>query len=120
MVLRMNSIKFFWDPISERGTGTPGLSGLRDSSEQQLNQAVTIDQSDPLNGTSLLPNDVTLEQLQPPMIPDSLKALSQYLWNMRHEFDGIVRSYGNNSAAGIPGCEVATRYSVPETWPIKE
>ena len=49
MVLRMNSIKVFWDPISERDTGTPGLSGLRDSSEQQLNQAVTIDQSDPLN-----------------------------------------------------------------------
>ena len=40
------------------------------------------------------------------MIPDSLKALSQYLWSMRHEFDGIVRSYGNNSAAGIPGCDV--------------
>uniref|UniRef100_F6HRC2 Enolpyruvate transferase domain-containing protein n=1 Tax=Vitis vinifera TaxID=29760 RepID=F6HRC2_VITVI len=29
----------FWDPVSERGIGTSGLSGLRDSSEQQLNQA---------------------------------------------------------------------------------
>ena len=65
-----------WDPVSEKGIGTYGLSGLRDSSEQQLNQAVTINQSDSLNGASLLPNDVTLEQLQPPMIPDSLKALS--------------------------------------------
>ena len=66
----------FWDPVSERGIGTSGLSGLRDSSEQQLNQAVTINQTVSLNGASLLPNDATLEQLQPPMIPDSLKALS--------------------------------------------
>ena len=66
----------FWDPVSERGIGTSGLSGLRDSSEQQLNQAVTINQSVSLNGASLLPNDVTLELLQLPMIPDSLKALS--------------------------------------------
>ena len=85
MVLRMNSIKVFWDPISKRDIGTPGLSGLRDSSGQQLNQAATIDQSNPLNGAPLLPNDATLEQLQPPVLPDSLTTLSQYSWNMRHE-----------------------------------
>ena len=38
------------DPVPKRGSGTPGLSGLRDSSGQQLNQAATIDQSNPLNG----------------------------------------------------------------------
>lgn len=95
------------DPVPERGSGTPGLSGLRDSSSrQQPNQAATIDQSNPLNGASLLPNDVTLEQLQPPVIPDSLTTLSQYLRNMRHEFGGSVRGHGNNSAAGIHGCDL--------------
>ena len=94
------------DPVPERRSGTPGLSGLRDSSGQQLNQAATIDQSNPLNGAPLLPNDATLGQLQPPVLPDSLTTLSQYLWHMRHEFGGSVKGYGNNSAAGIPGCDV--------------
>lgn len=67
LIENFNMCLFLQDPVPERGSGTPGLSGLRDSSRQQPSQSPTVDQSSPLNGASLLPNDVTLEQLQPPV-----------------------------------------------------
>ncbi|KAK9279406.1 hypothetical protein L1049_013085 [Liquidambar formosana] len=77
---------------------TPGLSGLRDSSRQQPDHAATRAQSNPVNGVSLsLPVATPMEPQQPPVIPDSLTTLFQYLSHMRHEFSASVRGDGNNS-----------------------
>ncbi|KAL7187332.1 hypothetical protein ACSBR1_037406 [Camellia fascicularis] len=93
------------DAAPERLSRTP-VSGLRNSSGQQTDQAASRGQSNLHNGTSLFPTSIPLEALHPPVIPDSLTTLSQYLMRMRHEFSGNVRSQSNNSqAAGTLGSD---------------
>ncbi|CAL5440125.1 unnamed protein product [Camellia sinensis] len=107
------------DAAPERLSRTP-VSGLRNSSGQQTDQAASRGQSNLHNGTSLFPTAIPLEALRPSVIPDSLTTLSQYLMRMRHEFSGNVRSQSNNSqAAGTLGSdgqesEAATRSAAGE------
>ncbi|KAL6985227.1 hypothetical protein U1Q18_018605 [Sarracenia purpurea var. burkii] len=80
------------------------VGGLRNSSGQQTDQAASRGQSNLHSVASPFPTSIPLEHLQPPVIPDSLTTLSQYLTRMRHEFRANVRGQGNNfQAAGTRG-----------------
>ncbi|KAE9609759.1 putative ubiquitin [Lupinus albus] len=80
-----------------QGSGrTSNSSGMPDSSHPQSEQA----------GVRILPDRFhnifgppPVVSLQPPVIPDSLTTLSQYLSHIRHEFDAIVREGMNNGQA---------------------
>ncbi|XP_057959141.1 ubiquitin-like domain-containing protein CIP73 isoform X2 [Malania oleifera] len=79
-----------------------GLSGLRDSSGQQSDQATARGHSNPMNGASMPSAVVPLDHLPPLVIPDALTTLSQYLSHMRHEFSSselALGGHGNNSQA---------------------
>ncbi|XVF34504.1 hypothetical protein REPUB_Repub18cG0064300 [Reevesia pubescens] len=75
---------------------TSGGSGMPDSSQAQTEQASMRSQSDRAHSAFGLPAAVSLGPLQPPVIPDSLATLSQYLSHIRHEFDNIGRAGGND------------------------
>ncbi|KAF5938352.1 hypothetical protein HYC85_022611 [Camellia sinensis] len=76
----------------ERLLRTLGVSGLRNSSGQQTDQNASMGQSNPHNGGFQFSTSVPLEPLHPPVIPDSLTTLSQYLTRLRHEFIANVWS----------------------------
>ncbi|GLU09588.1 hypothetical protein SLE2022_264400 [Rubroshorea leprosula] len=76
---------------SQRLERTFGASSIPNSPQQQPEQAGTRGQSDRSHSTFGLPTAVSLGPLQPPVIPDSLATLSQYLIHMRREFDDIGR-----------------------------
>ncbi|CAA3021313.1 Hypothetical predicted protein [Olea europaea subsp. europaea] len=63
---------FAQQPPSERISTAPSLSGLRNSNGLHSDQAAS--------------NAIPEESLQPPIIPDSLTTLSQYLSHLRQEF----------------------------------
>ncbi|KAJ1382371.1 Ubiquitin-like domain superfamily [Sesbania bispinosa] len=67
-----------------------GSSGISDSSQPQHERS---------RNTFGLPAAVSLGSLQPPVIPDSLTTMSQYLSHINHEFDTIVREGGNDVQA---------------------
>ncbi|XVE71560.1 hypothetical protein DITRI_Ditri10aG0161100 [Diplodiscus trichospermus] len=81
---------------SQRLERTSGGSGMSDSSQAQTEQASTRGQSERAHSAFGLPAAVSLGPLQPPVIPDSLATLSQYLSHIKHEFDGIGRAGGND------------------------
>ncbi|KAI3696626.1 hypothetical protein L6452_29060 [Arctium lappa] len=83
--------------ISERLSRIPGLHDIRHSTGQQPEDASGRGQPNPQNAAFTLPTDVSMESLQPPVIPDSLSTLSQYLRRLRQEFDDNVRIQGNSS-----------------------
>ncbi|THF98838.1 hypothetical protein TEA_001770 [Camellia sinensis var. sinensis] len=83
----------------ERLLRTLGVSGLRNSSGQQTDQNASVGQSNPHNGGFQFSTSVPLEPLHPPVIPDSLTTLSQYLTRLRHEFIANVRDHSNTSQA---------------------
>ncbi|MBA0722529.1 hypothetical protein Golax_003202 [Gossypium laxum] len=76
---------------------TSGGSGMPDSSQAQTEQASTTSQSDRAHSAFGLPAAVSLGSMQPPVIPDSLATLSQYLSHIRNEFDALGRAGGNDS-----------------------
>ncbi|KAK8515527.1 hypothetical protein V6N12_075567 [Hibiscus sabdariffa] len=80
---------------SQRHERTSG-SGIQQSSQGQTEQASRRNQSDRAHTAFGLPAAVSLGPMQPPVIPDSLATLSQYLSHIKHEFDGIVRAEGND------------------------
>ncbi|KAK7265161.1 hypothetical protein RJT34_32777 [Clitoria ternatea] len=81
-----------------QGSGrTSGSSGILDSSHAQPEQAGLRILSDRSRNTFGFPAAVTLGSLQPPVIPDSLTTLCQYLSHISHEFDAIVREVGDNA-----------------------
>ncbi|KAE8729534.1 Ubiquitin-like superfamily protein, putative isoform 8 [Hibiscus syriacus] len=85
--------------VREHGSqrhGRSSSSGIRESSQGQTEQASMRNQSDRLHTAFGLPAAVSLGPTQPPVIPDSLSTLSQYLSHIKNEFDGIVRVGGNN------------------------
>ncbi|XP_021275844.1 large proline-rich protein bag6-B isoform X2 [Herrania umbratica] len=84
---------------SQRLERTSGASGMLDSSQGQTEQASMRGQSDRVHSAFGLPAAVSLGPLQPPVIPDSLATLSQYLSHLRCEFDGIGRAGGNDPQA---------------------
>ncbi|KAJ6731822.1 SCYTHE PROTEIN UBIQUITIN-LIKE DOMAIN PROTEIN, partial [Salix purpurea] len=77
---------------AERGSQrTSAAGGTMDSSQLQSEQTGTRGQSDRSHTVFGLPTTVSLGSLNPPVIPDSLTTLSQYLSNLRREFDAIGR-----------------------------
>ncbi|KAH1057403.1 hypothetical protein J1N35_035468 [Gossypium stocksii] len=85
------------DHGSQRQERTPGGSGMPDSSQAQTEQASMTSQSDRAHSAFGLPAAVSLGPMQPPVIPDSLATLSQYLCHIRNEFDALGRAGGNDS-----------------------
>ncbi|MED6206122.1 Ubiquitin-like domain-containing protein cip73 [Stylosanthes scabra] len=78
---------------------TSGTSGLSDSSHPHPELAGLRSSSDRLRNPFVHPAAASLGSLQPPVIPDSLTTLSQFLSHISHEFDAIVREGGNNVPA---------------------
>ncbi|WJX90424.1 Ubiquitin-like domain-containing protein cip73 [Trifolium repens] len=79
---------------------TSDSSGIPDPLHPILDQTGLRSLSDRLRNTFGVPASSSLGSLQPPVIPDSLTTLSQYLSHMSHEFDTIVREVregGNNA-----------------------
>ncbi|MBA0747414.1 hypothetical protein Gogos_004328 [Gossypium gossypioides] len=85
------------DHGSQRQERTSGGSGMPDSSQAQTEQASMTSQSDRAHSAFGLPAAVSLGPMQPPVIPDSLATLSQYLSHIRNEFDALGRAGGNDS-----------------------
>ncbi|KAL2338461.1 hypothetical protein Fmac_012907 [Flemingia macrophylla] len=84
-----------------QGSGrTSGSGGILASSHPQPEQSGLRILSDRSRNTFGPPAPVSLGSLQPPVIPDSLTTLSQYLSHISHEFDAIVREVGDNAQAG--------------------
>ncbi|KAK8602081.1 hypothetical protein V6N13_058259 [Hibiscus sabdariffa] len=77
------------DRGSQRLERTSGGSGMPDSSQVQTEQVSRTSQSDRARSAFGLPAVVSLGPLQPPVIPDSLATLSQFLSQMRNEFDTL-------------------------------
>ncbi|OIV99878.1 hypothetical protein TanjilG_26216 [Lupinus angustifolius] len=75
---------------------TSNSSGIPDSSHPQSEQAGGRILSDRMHNIFGPPS---VGSLQPPVIPDSLTTLSQYLSRISHEFDAIVREGVNNGQA---------------------
>ncbi|XP_047942211.1 ubiquitin-like domain-containing protein CIP73 isoform X2 [Salvia hispanica] len=76
-------------PPLENLSTAPGLSGTRNSSIPQSDQAASV--------------AVPVEPLQPPVIPDSLTTLLQYLSHLRQEFSAYSQS--TNAQNGSDGQE---------------
>ncbi|KDP30188.1 hypothetical protein JCGZ_16970 [Jatropha curcas] len=86
------------DAGRERGQHRlPAASGTPDTTQTQPEQAGSRVQSDRLQSAFGLPTAVSLGSLHPPVIPDSLATMSQYLSLMRREFNAIGTD-GENSA----------------------
>ncbi|KAK8597916.1 hypothetical protein V6N13_095310 [Hibiscus sabdariffa] len=85
------------DQSSQRLERTSGGSGMPDSSEVQSEQAGMTSQSDRARNAFGLPAAISMGPLQPPVIPDSLATLSQYLSHMWNEFDALGRVGINDS-----------------------
>ncbi|KAH7569123.1 hypothetical protein JRO89_XS06G0109800 [Xanthoceras sorbifolium] len=86
--------------VSQRLERTSVASGTSDSAQQQAELAGTRVQLNRPQSAFGIPTAVSLGPLQPPVIPDSLTTLTQYLSHMRREFDGIGIGVGNNVQAG--------------------
>ncbi|XP_019464479.1 PREDICTED: large proline-rich protein BAG6-like isoform X2 [Lupinus angustifolius] len=85
------------DTRDSQGFGrTSNSSGIPDSSHPQSEQAGGRILSDRMHNIFGPPS---VGSLQPPVIPDSLTTLSQYLSRISHEFDAIVREGVNNGQA---------------------
>ncbi|KAK7292000.1 hypothetical protein RIF29_07607 [Crotalaria pallida] len=85
------------DVRDSQGFGrTSGFSGISDSSHLQSEQPGVRISSDRLHNFFGPPS---VGSLQPPVIPDSLTTLSQYLSYISNEFDAIVREGVNNVQA---------------------
>ncbi|GMI97628.1 hypothetical protein like AT5G25270 [Hibiscus trionum] len=76
---------------------TYGGSGMPDSSQVQTEQAGITSQSDRARSAFGFPAAVPMGLLQPPVIPDSLDTLSQYLSHIQNEFDALGRAGVNDS-----------------------
>ncbi|KAK8471249.1 hypothetical protein PHAVU_003G173700 [Phaseolus vulgaris] len=86
-----------------------GSSGIFDSSHPQPEQSGFRILSDRSRNAFGAPVPVSLGSLQPPVIPDSLTTLSQYLSHISHEFDAIVREGGDIAQAAEAQRNVETR-----------
>ncbi|KAF8407193.1 hypothetical protein HHK36_006320 [Tetracentron sinense] len=85
---------------------TSGGGSVADSIRLQTDQAAMRGQSDPFHSAFRFPTAVPLGSLQPPVIPDSLTTLSQYVSRMRHEFNAGGRGQSNNARVdGTHGSE---------------
>ncbi|KAH8506451.1 hypothetical protein H0E87_013317 [Populus deltoides] len=88
------------DVVRERGMSrTSAAGGSMDTSQLQSEQTGTRGLSDRAQNIFGLPSAVSLGSMNPPVIPDSLTTLSQYLSHMRREFDAIGRVGENNAQA---------------------
>lgn len=84
---------------SQRPERTSDAAGASDSTQEQPEHGSTQFQSNRPHSAFGIPTAISLGTLQPPVIPDSLTTLSQYLGQLRCDFDGIGRGGGTNAAA---------------------
>ncbi|PIA45619.1 hypothetical protein AQUCO_01600085v1 [Aquilegia coerulea] len=77
------------EPGPDRLQRTSGSSVMSESNQPQQDQPTARVQFDPLHGAFGLPTTSSMGALQPPVIPDSLTTLLQYLTHLRHEFTSI-------------------------------
>lgn len=86
--------------ITTNGSGSEGVDAveldLERSTQLQPQQAGATRQPDTSTITSRNPSVVPLGPLQPPVIPDSLTTLSQYLSQLTREFHASGRGWENN------------------------
>lgn len=86
--------------IDARGHGTQrvertfGATGIVDP-QLPPEHSGTRGQTDRLHSTFGIPTAVSMGPVQPPVIPDSLATLSQYLVHLSHEYEGIGGSRGS-------------------------
>ncbi|KAE8710386.1 Ubiquitin-like superfamily protein, putative isoform 4 [Hibiscus syriacus] len=90
---------------SQRHERTSG-SGIPEPSQGQTEQSTMRNQSDRAHTAFGLPAAVSLGPMQPPVIPDSLATLSQYLSHIKHELDGI--GYRSGDRDSIPASNSGT------------
>ncbi|XP_062078249.1 ubiquitin-like domain-containing protein CIP73 isoform X2 [Humulus lupulus] len=86
----------------QRSERTSGASSLLDSLHLQSDQSGARIPSDRSHGIGTFGHSSAFSlgsQLPPHVIPDSLTTLTQYLSNMRREFDAIGRDGGNSRQA---------------------
>ncbi|XP_059280704.1 ubiquitin-like domain-containing protein CIP73 [Lycium ferocissimum] len=91
--------------IDVNGLGAATLGNMRNSDQLQTDQASTMDQSGSASSVSAHPTAFPVEA-QPPVIPDSLTTLTQYLTNLTEEFR--ANAWGqieNAQTAGIVGAD---------------
>ncbi|XP_057773816.1 ubiquitin-like domain-containing protein CIP73 [Salvia miltiorrhiza] len=86
-------------PPLERLSTASGLSGTRNSSRPQSDQAASV--------------AIPVEPLQPPVIPDSLTTLLQYLSHLRQEFPAYGQSA--NAQSGRDGQDLESAVHSSET-----
>lgn len=90
------------DAGRERGRHrSPATSGAPDAAQLQPEQVESRVQSDRSQSAFGLPTAFSLGSLHPPVIPDSLTTLSQYLSLMRREFNAIGRVGENIAQAEV-------------------
>ncbi|KAJ6381027.1 hypothetical protein OIU77_029847 [Salix suchowensis] len=88
------------DVVRERGMPrTSAAGGTTGTSQLQSEQTGTRGLSDRAQNIFGLPTAVSLGSMNPPVIPDSLTTLSQYLSHIRREFDALGRGRENNAQA---------------------
>ncbi|KAF9614545.1 hypothetical protein IFM89_019208 [Coptis chinensis] len=74
---------------------TSGASAVSDSNQPQPDQPTARLQFDPLLGAFRMPSTASLGSVQPPVIPDSLTTLVQYIRHLRQEFSPIGTNQSN-------------------------
>lgn len=95
--------------IDARGHGTQrvertfGATGVVDPPQIPPEQSGLRGQTDRLQSTFGIPTAVSMGPLQPPVIPDSLATLSQYLSHLRREFEDIGGGRGNEPQTSSMG-----------------
>ncbi|KAB5551860.1 hypothetical protein DKX38_009171 [Salix brachista] len=88
------------DVVRERGMPrTSAAGGTTGTSQLQSEQTGTRGLSDRAQNIFGFPTAVSLGSMNPPVIPDSLTTLSQYLSHIRREFDALGRGRENNAQA---------------------
>ncbi|KAF6147646.1 hypothetical protein GIB67_031637 [Kingdonia uniflora] len=94
------------EPVLERVERTDDPSGISSSTQTEHDTGFQLD---PLLGFRH-PTEATWNRQQPPVIPDSLTILSQYLRHLRHEFSANGLDESNHTGnVGVRGGEEAPR-----------
>ncbi|XP_071690773.1 ubiquitin-like domain-containing protein CIP73 [Rutidosis leptorrhynchoides] len=105
--------------ISERLSHIPGLNEIRNPAGQQPEDASVRGPPTSQNAAFTIPTDASMESLQLPVIPDSLSTLSQYLRNLRREFNDNVRVQSNGSQSLGGGTAGAESYAAPNSAAVQ-
>ncbi|XP_009789081.1 ubiquitin-like domain-containing protein CIP73 [Nicotiana sylvestris] len=92
--------------IDLNGLGAASMGNMRNSDQLPTEHASTTNQSGSGIGASARATGFPVEALQPPVIPDSLTTLTQYLTNLTEEFRANARRQSDIAlTAGICGAD---------------